>query len=72
MEFFFFNKNPKFARFYLLPKIDKRLHNVSGRPVISNCGYYKKMISSFLDYRLQPLAKMLNRTFKIQTFFQKA
>ena len=54
---YFFNKDPKFARFYLLPKIHKRLHNVPGRPVISNCGYYTENISSFLDYHLQPLAK---------------
>ena len=42
---YFFNKDPKFARFYLLPKIHKRLHNVPGRPVISNCGYYTENIS---------------------------
>ena len=54
---YFFNKDPKFARFYLLPKIHKRLHNVPGRPVISNCGYYTENISSFLDYHLQLLAK---------------
>ena len=30
-------KDPKFARFHLLPKIHKRLNNVPGRPVISNC-----------------------------------
>ena len=53
---YFFNKDPKFARFYLLPKIHKRLHNVPGRPVISNCGYYTENISSFLDYHLKPLA----------------
>ena len=29
---------PKLRRFYLLAKIDKRLENVSGWPVISNCG----------------------------------
>ena len=33
---YFFNKDPKYARFYLLPKIHKRFHNVPGRPVISN------------------------------------
>ena len=30
--------DPKFARFFLLPKIHKQLNNVPGRPVISNCG----------------------------------
>ena len=54
---YFFNKDPKFARFYLLPKIHKGLHNVPGRPVISNCGYYTENILSFLDYHLKPLAK---------------
>ena len=36
---YFIMKDPKFARFYLLPKIYKRLHNDPGRPVISNSGY---------------------------------
>ena len=35
---YFIMKDPKFAMFYLLPKIHKRLHNVPGRPVISNSG----------------------------------
>ena len=38
-------KDPKFARFYLLPKIHKRLHNVPGRPVIFNSGCYAENIS---------------------------
>ena len=46
---YFLVKDPKFARFYLLPKIHKRLHDVPGRPVIPNCGYYTENISSFLD-----------------------
>ena len=37
---YFLINNPKLGRFYLLPKIHKRLHNVSGKPVISNSGYY--------------------------------
>ena len=40
-------KDPKFARFYLLPKIHKRLNNVPGRPVISNCGCYMENICIF-------------------------
>ena len=42
-------KDPVFARFYLLPKIQKRLHDVPGRPVISNSGYYTENMSSFLE-----------------------
>ena len=44
---YFMVKDPKFARFHLLPKIHQRLHDVPGRPVISNCGYYTENISSF-------------------------
>ena len=50
---YFMVKDPKFARFYLLPKIHKRLENVPGRPVISNCGFYTENISAFLDFHLQ-------------------
>ena len=49
-------KDPKFARFYLLPKIHKRLNNVPVRPVMSNSGYYTENIPTFLDFHLQPLA----------------
>ena len=49
---YFLVKDPKLARFYLLTKIHKRLHDVPGKPVISNCCYYTENISSFLDYRL--------------------
>ena len=40
-------KDPKFARFYLLLEIHKRLNNVPGRPVISNCGYHMENICIF-------------------------
>ena len=46
-----------FGRFYLLPKIHKRLYNVPGRPVISNSGYYTENISIFLEYHLKPIAQ---------------
>ena len=36
---YFLIKYPKFAKFYLLPKICKHLHRVPGGPVISNCGF---------------------------------
>ena len=50
-------KDPKFARFYMLPKIHKRLNNVPGRPTISNCGYYTENISAYFGFDLQPLAQ---------------
>ena len=68
---YFFNKDPKFARFYLLPKIHQRLHNVPVGPVISNCGYYTENISSFLDYYLQPLAKKIGSFIKDTNDFLK-
>ena len=40
---------------YLLPKIHKRLGNVPGRPVISNCGTPTEKVSEFLDYHLKPV-----------------
>ena len=52
-------KDPKFARFYLLPKIHKRLHNVPGRLVITNSSHYAENVSSFLDHHLQPLAQVV-------------
>ena len=66
---YFLVKDPKFARFYLLPKIHRRLHDVPGRPVISNYGYYTKNISSFLDYHLQPLAQKVKSYIKDTSYF---
>ena len=57
---YFLVKDPKFDRFYLLPKIHKRFHNLLGRPVISNCGFFTENISSFLDHHLQPIAQKVN------------
>ena len=45
-------KDPKFARFYLLPKIFKQLNNVPDRPAVPNCRYYTENISAFLDFHL--------------------
>ena len=49
---YFLVKDLKFARFCLLPKIHKRLCDVSGRPVTSYCGFCTENISSFLDVHL--------------------
>ena len=51
---YFMVKDPKFARFYLLPKIHKRLENVPGRPIISNCGFCTENISAILDFISNP------------------
>ena len=66
---YFLVKDPKFARFYLLTKIHKRLHNVPGRPIISNCGFYTENISSFLDHHLQPIAQKVNSFIKDTNHF---
>ena len=42
---------------YLYPKIHKRLNNVPGRPVISNCGTPTEKFSEFLGHHLQPIMK---------------
>ena len=56
LDYFLVN-NPKLGRFYLLPKIHKRLHNVPGRPVISNSGFHTENISAFVEHHLKPLAQ---------------
>lgn len=70
LDYFMVNK-PKLGRFYLLPKIHKRLYNVPGRPVISNTGFYTENISAFLDYHLQPLAKKVRSYVKDTNDFLK-
>ena len=54
---YFSIKNPKYARFSLLPKNHEPMHGVPGRPVVLNCNYYTENISLFLDYHLKPLAQ---------------
>ena len=67
----FMVKDPKFARFYFLPKIHKRFHDVSVRLVVSNCGYYTENISFFLDFHLQPLTRELKSFVKDNIFLEK-
>ena len=45
------------GKMYLLPKIHKRLSDVSGHPVISNCGTPMEKLSKFSDHHLQPIMK---------------
>ena len=48
-----YKKACNLGKLYLLPKIHKRLSNVSGRPVISNCGAPTEKVSEFLDHHLK-------------------
>ena len=59
LKYFSYNfKNTScLGKMYLLPKIHKRLNNVPGVPVISNCGTPTEKLSEFLDHRLQPVMK---------------
>ena len=52
-----YKKATNFGKMYLLPKIHKRLANVPGRAVISNCGTPPEKASQFLDHHLQPVMK---------------
>jgi len=70
LDYFLVN-NPRLGRFYLLPKIHKRLQNVPGRPVISNSSFYTENISSFLDFHLKPLAKQVKSFVKDTNDFLK-
>ena len=68
---YFMVKDPKVSRFYLLPKIHKRLENVPGRPIVSNCGFCTENISYFLDFHLQPLARDVKSYIKYTNDFLK-
>ena len=63
LDYFLVN-NPKLGRFYLFPKIHKRLYNVPGRPVISNSGYYTENISAFIEYHLKPISQKVKSYIK--------
>ena len=61
LEYFLINKI-KLGRFYLLPKIHKRLHDVPGWPAISNSVFFTENISPFLEYHLKSLSQK-NKSF---------
>ena len=50
-----YKKITNLGKLYLLSEIHKRLENVPGRPVISNCGTPTEKVSEFLDYHLEPV-----------------
>ena len=71
LDYFMVN-NPRLGRFYLLPKIHKRLSNVPGRPVVSNCSYYTENIANFLDHHIQPLSKKVKSFIKDTNVFHRS
>ena len=50
-----YKKACNLGKMYLLPKIHKRISDVTGRPVISNCGMPTEKVSEFLVYELKPV-----------------
>ena len=60
------------GKLYLLPKSHKRLFNVHGRPVISNCGTPAEKVSEFLDHHIKPvMQKGLSYIRDSQHFLEK-
>ena len=49
----------------------KRLENVPGRPVVSNCGTATERISEFVDFHLQPIVAELPHIIKDTDDFLK-
>ena len=58
---------PRIPVFYTLTKIHKP--NPVGRPIISGCDSPTEQISSFVDYLLQPIAKVQKSYLKDKTDF---
>ena len=52
-----------------VPKTHKRLFDVPGRPIISNCGYYTENVSAFNDHYLKPLAQCVKSYIKDTNHF---
>ena len=50
-----FKKAINLGKLYFLPKIHKRLANVPGKPVISNCGTPTENVSKYLDFLRKPV-----------------
>ena len=63
MEYFTyeFKKANNFGKLYLPPKVHKRLHNVPGRPPISNCGSPTENCSEFIDHYFKPIIHKQNQ-----------
>ena len=54
-DFYKFKKTTKLGKFYLLPKIHKRLENIPGRAIISNRGAPTEKATEFIDFHLKSI-----------------
>ena len=54
---FWVKKTCNLGKLHLLPKINKRLSNVPGRRVISNCGAPTEKVAKFPDSLMQPITR---------------
>ena len=65
-----YKKACNLGKLNLLPKIHKRLSEVPGRPVISNCGAPTEKVSEFLDFHLKSIMQEGASYIKDTTDFQ--
>ena len=49
-----FKKATNFGKLYFLPKIHKKLTNVPGRPIVSNCGTPNEDVPEYLGFVHKP------------------
>ena len=73
MKYFLYDcKNAtNLGKLYFLPKIHKKLFNVPGRPVISDCGTPTEKVFKFLEHHLKPGNKVAGHTPRIQGTFSE-
>ena len=50
-----FKKATNFGKLYFLPKIHKKLTNVPGRAIVSNCGTPDEEVLEYLDFVRKPV-----------------
>ena len=67
---FDFKNSCNLRKLYFLPKIHKRLSNIPGRPVISDCGTPTEKASEFSDH-LKPMRKGLSYIKNLGDFINK-
>ena len=57
-------------KMYLLPKIHKKLFNVPGRPVLSNCGSPTEKVLGFLESHPKGIVRKLVLYKRFESFYK--